>query len=465
VKGAGRQGFLGAERALELAERALAACEGDEAQVTVSVERSLVHRFANSRATQATDVEDTVVDVLVLRDGACGMATTHAVTPAGLAEAAGLASARAAAIALRSESARYPGLPEGGTTVDESAWDSTTAELDAGVAHATLVTVAAAADAVGGLAFGLATAAALELAIASSTNARRYERRTDARLKAVCRIGEASGYAVADAPAVDGIDASAVGARAAELARLSRDPIELAPGNYTTVFTPAAVSVLLLCLGEHTFNGLAYAEGRSALNGRLGERIAAACIDLEDDPAHPQTLRRAFDDEGVPKQRVLLIDNGVACGVVHDVRSGAAAAAASTGHALAPGGAAEGPGARNLVLRGGRARDLEELVRPVEHGVLVTRLWYANMVSPHEAVISGMTRDATFLIEDGEITRPVRNLRLTDSVLDMLDGAEELTSEQVLVGDDHLYGRRIDQATALCPALRVASVRYTGGSV
>ena len=119
----------------------------------------------------------------------------------------------------------------------------------------------------------------------------------------------------------------------------------------------------------------------------------------------------SFDAEGVPKSPRPLIQDGVATGVVHDTRSAALAGgdARSTGHALAPGGAGVGPAPTNLVLVGGGAAGVDELAAPIERGIYVTRLWYVNTVHPKHTLLTGMTRDGTFLIEDGRIARPLRD--------------------------------------------------------
>jgi predicted Zn-dependent protease len=158
-----------------------------------------------------------------------------------------------------------------------------------------------------------------------------------------------------------------------------------------------------------------------------------------------------------------LIQDGVARGVAHDLRSAALAGAASTGHALAPGGDGTGPHPTNLVLAGGGAAGEEELCAPVERGVYVTRLWYANVVRPKETLITAVTRDGTFLIEDGKVTRPLRDLRLTDSVLGILSRTQALGRDQLLTSDGEFYGRRFAYGV-VCPALRADAVRFTGAA-
>lgn len=169
--------------------------------------------------------------------------------------------------------------------------------------------------------------------------------------------------------------------------------------------------------------------------------------------------------EGVPKAPIALIADGVAANVVHDRRSAAIAGdgARSTAHATQPGGSPWGPSPTNLVMTGGGAVDSAELVAPIERGIYVTRLWYVNAVREKETLLTGMTRDGTFLIEDGEISRPLRDVRFTDSVLRLLGATEALTTTQRLVTEGEMYGRRFAHGV-VCPALRADGFRVTGAT-
>ncbi len=227
------------------------------------------------------------------------------------------------------------------------------------------------------------------------------------------------------------------------------------------MFEAQAISSLLDLLAFTAFNGLAHAEGRGALAGRLGQTVAAPAVNLSDSPRFGRTFPSGFDAEGTPKAPLPLIQDGVAHRVVHDIRSASLIGAASTGHALAPGGNPYGPHPTNLVLAGGGAADLDELCAPVERGIYVTRLWYENVVRPKETLMTAVTRDGTFLIEDGRITRPLRDLRLTDSVLSILSNVQALTAAQQLTSDGEFYGRRFAHGV-VSPALRAGRVRFTG---
>jgi PmbA protein len=453
----------GVERPIELAERALGAIDArDGAQVSVTRERSLLLRFARSHPTQATAVDDLTVQVTVVRDGHVGSASTNRIHHDSLSACCRAAGVSADAAARSRGHGDFPGLPaprQGHRSADH---DPDTARLDASAGGQALERAFEVAQAQGVEAHGIWTVAEVERAIASSEGASVSERLTDAFMKAICIApGGRSGYAAATAVAQRDIEPRALAERAAHRAAVAGDPLQLPAGEYPVVLEPHAVGELLSWVGWLAFNGLAYAEERSALCGRLGRPVAAPAVNLSDSPGHPRTLPRGFDAEGVPKAPLTLIQDGLAQQVVHDTRSGALAGEASTGHALAPGGASEGPAPTNLVLGGGGARDEEELAAPIERGVYVTRLWYMNAVRPKETLVTGVTRDGTFLIEDGRVTRPLADLRLTDSALGILERVQALGSRAVLTSDGEFYGRRFATGV-VCPPLRAGWMRFTG---
>ena len=451
---------------LELAERALRFGDGDT-QVTVVRERSLLARCARSQPTQATEIEDATVSVLVLRDGHTGAAETNDLSDEGLRAVAGRAAdAAGAAASAAGAPGDYPGLPEPAAPRAHDGFDAGTARLEPAAAGAALRDAFAECAERRLEAFGIWTAGHVDTAIASTSGARLRDEVTDVYMKVIARDPDGrSGWGAEASVAARDIDATAIARRAA--AKVSRDdPVDLAPGEYPVVLEHDAVGWLLDLLGFLAFNGLAHAEGRGALAGRLGTQVAAPAINLSDSPRFARTLPRAFDAEAVPKAPIPLIQDGVAHRVVHDTRSAARAGdgARSTGHALAPGGAPDGPHPTNLVLIGGGAADEHELAAPIERGIYVTRLWYVNVVHEKSTLLTGMTRDGTYLIEDGRITRPVKDVRFTDSVLRILQATEALSSSQRLVSEAEFYGRRFAYGV-VCPALRASGFRVTGQTV
>ena len=433
-------------------------------------ERSLMLRFAAGRPTQSTAIDDVTVEIAIPIDGHVGRAATNAIDMAALTECAERARAAGRAAAVSGEGG-FPGFdPRQEALWSATTHDEATAELDPAEGGGALEQAFSVAAEQGLEAHGIWTVAEQQQAWAVDEGGGGAggvtERRTDAFMKVICMAPSGrSGYAAASSIASRDVDAGALATLAARKALADGEPAELPPGDYTVVFEPHAVGWLCDLLAGCAFNGLAHAEGRGALDGRLGERVAAPAINLADSPGHPRTLPRTFDAEGSRKSPLPLIQDGVAHGVAHDIRSAALAGngAATTGHALAPGGDAAGAHPTNLVLAGGGAAGEAELCAPVERGIYVTRLWYANVVRPKETLITAVTRDGTFLIEDGEVTRPLRDLRLTDSVLRILSQTQALGRDQQLTSDGEFYGRRFAFGV-VCPALRADGVRFTGAA-
>jgi PmbA protein len=459
----GRGDGLAVTDAAALAQRALAAVGEAEALVTVTRERSLLRRFARSTPTQATAVDDSTVEVAVVQRGHVGHARTNRVDAAGLAECAS-AARLAASSAAAAGPGGFPGFPPPALPRLHHGHDPATAALDPAPGAEALGRIFEAAAARGVQASGIWTGAEVETAIASTQGVAAEDRVTDALVRVVAFApGGRSGFASQTASAESALDPVAVAALAAEKAAARGRPAGLEPGEYTVVMEPHATRELLWVLAETAFDGQAHTEGRGALAGRLGEQVVSPRVNLSDSPRYPGTLPRAFDAEGVPKAPLPLIQDGVAHRVAHHLRSAAEAGTASTGHALEAGDT-EGPRTTNLVMVGGGAADERELCRGVERGIYVTRLWYTNVLRERESLFTAVTRDGTFLIEDGQVTRPLTDMRVTDSALEILARTRDLGARPVLTSEGEFYGRRFAHGT-VCPPLLADGVRFTGSAV
>jgi PmbA protein len=441
---------------------------GDGALVTAAAERSLLLRFARSRPTQATSVDDTTISITVLCDGHVGTASTNRDDADSLAACARAAETAAMTAARTGGAGSYPGFPAPEQPKLHSGYDDATAEMDPSVGGRALATAFEVGAAHGVEAHGVWSTGDVETAIASSTGISVVDRVTDAFMKTTCIAPDGrSGWANCSSSRLGDIDpatvAEAAAARAGGAFAARREVLKLEPGEYPVVLAPAAIAEMLDWLALGAFNGLAHAEGRGALVDRLGTRVVAPAINISDSPRYIRTLPRAFDAEGVPKCPLPLIQDGVALNVVHDTRSAALVEGArSTGHAMSPGGSSWGAMPTNMVMIGGGAASEAELCEPIERGVYVTRLWYTNAVRPNETLITGVTRDGTFLIEDGKIAAPLEDLRLTDSVLRVLSKTQELTARHVLWNEGEFYGRRFASGT-VAPAIR-STLRFSGGA-
>lgn len=446
---------------MTLAERALARAAAGDALVSVRRERSLLLRFARSRPTQATDVDDLGVEFAIVRGGHVGRAQTNSTDDRALADCARAAAASAEAAARAAVVAGpHPGFPAATPLRTPPLSNPEPGAVDSRDGGAALAAAFEACAARGAEAHGVWTVATVDTALASSRGLALHDSLSDAFMKVTAIAADGrSGYAASTARSRAELDSAAIARRAASKLT-GRERVRLEPGEYTVVLEPHAVGDLLTWLGATAFDGLAHAEGRGALCNRLGERVTAPSVNLADSPRYPTTLPSSFDAEGVAKAPLPLVEDGVAHSVVYDLRSARVAGARSTGHALVAGGDASGPRPTNLVLAGGGSGDELELCRPVERGVYVTRLWYTNPVRPKESLITGVTRDGTFLIEGGELTHPLADMRMTDSVLSILSSCEDLGRVSVLTSDGEFYGRR--HATGVvCPPLRAGAMRFT----
>jgi PmbA protein len=441
--------------ALETAERALAAAEGDEAEVVVHTEHSGLARFAASEIHQPTLIDDAVVRLRVVRDGRVGSAATNRLTDDGLREL-GRRAAEAAESAHPDEG--FPGLaPPAEPQAVESYDDETAALTPAELAQ--LARTALAGNGRLGL-YGYLTSAVTELAIASTTGLRVAQRSTDASVLVLAADEGASGYAAATSRRVADLDPAAAAREAVEKGSRTRDPADYEPGVVRAVLEAHAVADLLDYFSFDAFNGLALLEERSYLTGRIGERFADEKVSIAEDPLDPLGLPRAFDFEGTPTQRVPLVEDGVARGAVWDRGTAARAGRESTGNGLPPEYRIYGALPLSLSMAPGEST-LAELADAVGDGIWVTRLHYLGVVDPRHGIVTGMTRDGTFRIRDGQPAEPLPNLRFTVAVPDVLADVPALGRDLLLVNRSDFYGERTPQA-ALVPALATGRFTVTG---
>ena len=239
--------------------------------------------------------------------------------------------------------------------------------------------------------------------MATSAGLLALDRRTQAAFSATVMAGDDAASGWAEAIAHNARDLDVAGASQAAIAKAERNqrPIAIEPGAYTVILEPAAVAELAGFLGWLGCGALAVEEERSFMVDRFGQRITGENFTLTDDAAHPLHRGTSFDGEGTRRQCVALIENGVARGVVYDKATAARAGVQSTGHG-GPYPNPMGPMPGHLVISRGES-DLDAMIAQVQHGVLVTRLWYSNVVEPLGPVLTGMTRDGTFLIEGGAL--------------------------------------------------------------
>lgn len=272
-----------------------------------------------------------------------------------------------------------------------------------------------------------------EVAVLNSKGVRAYQPLTSASINMIAMSDTSSGYAAGLSRRVDDIDFEKLAHTAVEKCDRSQNPKSVEPGDYEVILEPAAVGALLEWINYIGFGSKSFQDKTSFMAGKTGRKITAGDITIYDDGLDTKSVAFPFDFEGVPKKKVMLIDKGVAKGVVYDRISAHKSKTKSTGHALTPDSTGQGAIALNLVMTGGKAKR-DQMIKKVKRGILVTRFHYINgFIDTPNAVLTGMTRDGTFLIENGEIVSGIKNLRFTDAMMRSFKSAVAISRETELI--------------------------------
>ena len=450
--------MLGKDKLKEIADRVLALSSGDQTEVLIFSNDEHLTRFAVNTIHQNVSETDVLVRVRAVFGKKVGVASGNDLSNEALQKV--VESAETVARFQR-DNPDFHSLPEPRTVRELDAYVEATAACTPEGRAKGVVAICTLSHEHGLEAAGAFSTAVEEVMVANSLGVSAYHCSTIAHLVTVIMGDTSSGYAAATAVDVSELDPKAVGRVAVDKALRSRNPTEIEPGAYTIILEEDAVADMLFTLGYLGFGALAVQEGRSFMNGRFGEKITGENITIWDDGHDPRGLVLPFDFEGVPKQRVTLIEKGIAKGVVYDSFTAGREEGAdwdspkvSTGHSL-PAPNTFGPLPTNLFMAPGQATK-EDMLASTERGIWVTRFHYTNPVHRVKTILTGMTRDGTFLIEKGQITRPLKNLRFTQSILEAFSQAEMLGSELKLVKSD--WG-----SSATCvPAAKIHEFQFTG---
>jgi len=441
--------MVGKARLKEIAELALSAARADQ----TDAQDAALTRFAANAIHQNVSETDISVRIRSITGNKVGVASSNDIQEASILKLVQKAETIAS---FQQENPGIAPLPEPQTVAEIDAYDAATAECSPARRAESVGAVLEASREQGLVASGAFSTDVQETLIANSKGVLAYHCGTMADMMTVVMSDDSSGYAAGSAQNVDDLDTAAIGRIAIDKAIRSREPTAIDPGAYTVILEEDAVSTMLFFLGYLGFGGLAVQEGRSFMSGHLGEKVTGDNITIWDDGTDSRTVAIPFDFEGVPKQKTLLMENGVACNAVYDSFTAAREAGkTSTGHAL-PQPNTMGPIPINLVMQPGELSK-DELIASTERGIFVTRFHYVNPVHPVKAILTGMTRDGTFLIENGKISRPLKNLRFTQSIL-------EAFAHAVLSNDQTTVKLGFGNLAACVPAAKIEGFQFTGAT-
>jgi len=387
--------MYGQSKIKKMLQLALSASRADQTEVFITAEDSALTRFANSYIHQNVAQRNGTISVRAIFGKKIGMASSNILTEQSIRDTVSQACRIAKLQHDNSDFVSLPGPEKAGRQ---------TADLY--VEETAKITPAQRAEAVGRIcrkaerhktrAFGAFSTGTVEIGIANSLGVMQYNCSTDANLNTVVMSDTGSGYGQGASRDVGKININAIADSAVKKAVDSRNPVDIKPGRYQVILEDMAVYTLVEFMNYTGFSAMAVQEGRSFIGLNMGKPVVDTKITIVDDPYNKKGFAFPFDFEGVPKQKVNLIDKGVACGVVYDSYTAYKENKKSTGHAL--------PAPAYFPMG----------------GIYVTRFHYCNLIDPMQVSLTGMTRDGTFLVENGRITKPVKNLRFTESVLKTL---------------------------------------------
>jgi PmbA protein len=413
-----------------IAERILKLSEADETEVEVDSTVDALTRFANNAIHQNVSEHTLGISVRAVVDGRTARATTNKTDEESLRRVV------AAAMSLARNQPENPDLlpmlgPQKYQKVSHY-FASTVSATPQDRARA-VTRVCKMAEEGKQTAAGIFTTGHVRNVLANSKGLTARHDHTRAEFSVTILEENSSGWAKSNSPEILAIDPDALFESASEKAAGSRKPRELEPGRYTAILEPAAV---LDFVGSifYDFAGTAILDKRSCLNERMGRKIFGENVTLWDDVYHPLQVGPPWDGEGLPRQKVLLVDRGVPKNLVYARATAKKMKAKPTGHGFTlPNEYGEAP--MNLVFAGGD-KSVDDMIRSTDRGILVTRFWYIREVDPYEKVLTGMTRDGTFLVENGRVAGGIRNFRFNQSIIEALAKVEMLGPSVRATGEE-----------------------------
>ncbi|MBI3895770.1 MAG: TldD/PmbA family protein [Acidobacteria bacterium] len=439
--------MLPKERCQEIFSEILRYSDADETELLLSGGTHQLTRFANNTIHQNVAEEGYVLSVRTVYGGRTARSTTNRHDPESLrrvvAESASLARQQPA----DPELLPMPG-PQNFRAVERH-FEETTAVTPQQRAEA-VVRAVQIAEKNGQTAAGTFSTGVGVQAILNSRGLVAYYQDTHAEFSVTMMSPDSSGWAKKTSPDIREIHAESLALRASEIASRSRNPRELPPGDYVAILEPAAVLDLIGFM-FFDFSGQGVRDKRSFLTDRLGQKIFGSNIHISDDVYHPLQFGPPFDGEGQNRQAVALVEKGVVNSLTYSRRTAKTMGVEPTGHGFPlPNEWGEAP--TNIVVAGDR-HTVEEMIASTERGVLVTRFWYIREVDPYRKILTGMTRDGTFYVEDGKIQHGIRNFRFNESLIDLLNSTEMLGVSERASGEESF--------PMVVPALKVSSFHFT----
>jgi predicted Zn-dependent protease len=434
----------------------------EEVEIIFSTTDFSLTRFANNTIHQNVSEISEAASIRVAFDGKTARATTNRFDDEGLKRAVQSAESIAKVQEPDPDFLPMAKASEGKGSAGPSRWSEQTAAITPGDRADGVGKIVAVAKKNKLVTAGIYSSSQNAEAVVNSNGLSVYHRQTSAEVSITMLADSSSGWQKANSPDVRNVDPVRLAEIAAQKARDSRSPQELPPGKYTVILEPAAVLDLVGFM-FWDFGGQAILDQRSFLNNRIGTKLFGENITIVDDVAHPLQSNAPFDGEGVHRQHVSLVEKGVIRNIVY-ARSTAAKMRKSeykdkvgeirvTGHGFPlPNEIGEAP--TNIVfVTPGNEQTVEQMIAGTERGILITRLWYIREVDPYEKILTGMTRDGTFLVEGGKVKHGLLNFRFNQSLVEMLNSVEAIGKAVRASGEEAF--------DMVVPAMKIRGFNFT----
>lgn len=441
-----------AQKTLDFARADLPAGRQVEAEVLLFVTDQGLTRFANNQIHQNVASEDLGLSVRVVVGKKVGVASGNSFEEESLKRIVHSAQEIAK---IQEADPDFPGLvqPREHKVIKNEIKQATPGER----AKSVSLIIKKAREHEGVVASGAYSSSITEVAVANSKGVWGYHVGSASDLSTILLGPDSTGFSAQLEKDPKDVNAEVVGDHAVKKVLDGAKPKDLTPGEYEVVMEPQAVNEMISFFAWLGPNARMYHEQASFFSGKLGEKVFGENVTIFDDPLDNSGFPMPFDFEGYPKERLVIVDGGKLVNICYDSYHAGKYKVKNTGHAL-PAPNTNGPIPLHLVIQPGE-KTQEEMIKDVKKGLLVTRLWYVRFLNPRSMTITGMTRDGTFLIENGKIVRPVKNLRFNQSIPEALNNVVSVGRDLEAVGSFET-----ELGTNRMPALHIGKFNFTSGT-
>jgi PmbA protein len=417
------------DKIISIFREGLKKSEADQTEFVCESEEFYLTRFAENLIHQNMGRSDSTIWCRAILGKKVGVARSNNPTKEGVAE---LAKEALEVAKNAGDDEDFPGLTKSEKSTSEGGFYQQTFDCPANKRADDVLSVVETAQKSNLTLAGSYQTSGTSLCAVNSLGTEQFGKVSEYRfsLTAAAANGR-SGWSQAAGRDVSKFDCMGEARRALDTASFEGEAATLPDGQYTVILEPDAVANFLLLTAFLGFGGKTLSQKRSFMSDKIGQQIMGTNITITEDPYHPAIQYMPFDYEGVPRKKVIMVENGIAGEGVYDSYYAKLGGKISTGNALPPDNN-YGPYPKAMVLSAGSST-VDDMIKSISNGIYITRFWYLNFLNPMKTMVTGYTRDGTFLIENGVITKPLTDMRVQQSMVEAFSNTEMISSTQRLI--------------------------------